>query len=71
MTCIHDNLKYYVQTDKVVCENCGQSFEERYIPIQPYIQPWFPQDGTGGPVMPLSNPTWCGNTHVCNSRCTH
>ena len=33
--CGHKNLKYFEQTNKVICLDCGKSFEEYIQPTQP------------------------------------
>ena len=41
--CKHENLKYYQQTDKVVCIDCGQDFYKEFnypaLPTIPYNPP--------------------------------
>lgn len=39
--CNHKNLKYFTETNKVVCLDCGKSFTEESYYKEP-IYPYFP-----------------------------
>lgn len=52
--CEHKNLKYFEETQKVICLDCGKSFEEHNpYPIYPHIPYTTPTTNPNYPNCPI------------------
>ena len=65
--CEHKNIKYFVDTQRVVCLDCGKTWDDNnnVLPLNPIIYPLNPTPIY--PTYPPMQPYWGYTEVTCNA----